>query len=71
MYSPRIKEHQLKRLQILKKKSNIPMTRIVEMAIEEYLQKIADTENNGGLTQPISLEVVLPTRTRKRPQKGN
>ena len=71
MYSPKIKEHQLKRLQILKKKSNVPMTRIVETAIEEYLQKIADTENNGGLTQPISLEVVLPTRTRKRPQKGN
>lgn len=39
MYSPRIKDEQLRKLYQLKQVSNKPITQMVQEAIEEYLIK--------------------------------
>lgn len=39
MYSPKIKENQIKELFKLKETSKIPMTKLVEQAIDEFLKK--------------------------------
>lgn len=44
MYSPKIKEEQVKKLFKLKEKLKIPMTKLVEKAINEFLKKYEKKE---------------------------
>lgn len=54
MYSPRIKDEQIKKLYILSKKFKVPMTKLVRVAIEEYLLKhegliLEEIKGTGGI----------------------
>lgn len=46
MYSPKIKEEQIKKLFKLKEKLGIPMTKLVEKAIDEFLKKKKSSRQN-------------------------
>jgi len=55
MYSPKIRDHQVTRIYVLAKKLNIPMTKLVEIAIDMYLKKV----------EPIKFEKKNDKRTPK------
>jgi len=48
MYSPRIKDDQVKKLYILSKKLNLPMTKIVRLAIHDFFKKFKEELKENG-----------------------
>lgn len=40
MYSPKLKDHQIKKIYLLAKDTGVPMTKIVKIAIDQYLEKV-------------------------------
>ena len=61
MYRPRISPEKLKKLYYIKRRLGIPMTEVLEMAIEDYLEK------NRSLLQRSGN---IASSNKKRPRKG-